>query len=99
MKIVDNPVSALYNANYIGVLAWAIMIGIALRMAKETTKITVSDISEALTKVVRGIISLAPLGIMGLVFTAVTSSGMAIFTEYGKLILLLVGSMLSLIHI
>ena len=95
MKIVDNPVSALYNANYIGVLAWAIMIGIALRMAKETTKITVSDISEALTKVVRGIISLAPLGIMGLVFTAVTSSGMAIFTEYGKLILLLVGSMLA----
>lgn len=95
MKIVDNPVSALYNANYIGVLAWAIMIGIALRMAKETTKITISDISDALTKVVRGIISLAPLGIMGLVFTAVTSSGMAIFTEYGKLILLLVGSMLA----
>ncbi len=95
MKIVDNPVSALYNANYIGVLAWAVMIGIALRMAKETTKITISDISDALTKVVRGIISLAPLGILGLVYSAVTSSGMAIFTEYGKLILLLVGSMLA----
>ncbi len=83
------------NANYIGILAWAIMIGIALRLASESTKITIGDIAEALTKVVRGIISLAPFGILGLVYTAVTSSGLAIFTEYGKLILLLVGSMLA----
>lgn len=59
MKIVDNPVAALMNANYIGILAWAIIIGIALRMAAESTKITIVDISDALTKVVRGIISLA----------------------------------------
>ena len=95
MKIVDNPVAALMNANYIGILAWAIIIGIALRMAAESTKITIVDISDALTKVVRGIISLAPFGILGLVYTAVTSSGIAIFTEYGKLIVLLVGSMLA----
>ena len=95
MKIVDNPVGAMMNANYIGILAWAIMIGIALRLASESTKITIGDIAEALTKVVRGIISLAPFGILGLVYTAVTSSGLAIFTEYGKLILLLVGSMLA----
>ena len=95
MKIVDNPVGAMMNANYIGILAWAIAIGIALRLASESTKITIGDIAEALTKVVRGIISLAPFGILGLVYTAVTSSGLAIFTEYGKLILLLVGSMLA----
>ena len=95
MKIVDNPVGAMMNANYIGILAWAIMIGIALRLASESTKITIGDIAEALTKVVRGIISLAPFGILGLVYTAVTSSGLAIFTEYGKLILFLVGSMLA----
>lgn len=95
MKIVDNPVGAMMNANYIGILVWAIMIGIALRLASESTKITIGDIAEALTKVVRGIISLAPFGILGLVYTAVTSSGLAIFTEYGKLILLLVGSMLA----
>lgn len=95
MKIVDNPVGAMMNANYIGILAWAIVIGIALRLASESTKITIGDIAEALTKVVRGIISLAPFGILGLVYTAVTSSGLAIFTEYGKLILLLVGSMLA----
>lgn len=95
MQIVDNPVSALYNANFIGVLAWAILIGIALRMASDHTKSVVDDISNALTKVVRWIISLAPIGILGLVFTAVTESGMGIFTEYGKLILLLVCSMLA----
>ena len=95
MQIVDNPVSALYNANFIGVLAWAILIGVALRMASDHTKSVVDDISNALTKVVRWIISLAPIGILGLVFTAVTESGMSIFTEYGKLILLLVCSMLA----
>lgn len=95
MQIVDNPVSALYNANFIGVLAWAILIGVALRMASDHTKSVVDDISNALTKVVRWIISLAPIGILGLVFTAVTESGMGIFTEYGKLILLLVCSMLA----
>ena len=95
MKIVDNPVGAMMNANYIGILAWAIVIGIALRLASESTKIALGDIAEALTKVVRGVISLAPFGILGLVYTAVTSSGLAIFTEYGKLILLLVGSMFA----
>ncbi len=96
MQIVDNPVSALYNANFIGVLAWAVLIGVALRMASGHTKSVVDDISNALTKVVRWIISLAPIGILGLVFTAVTESGMGIFTEYGKLILLLVCSMLAM---
>ena len=96
MQVVDNPVSALYNANFIGVLAWAILIGVALRMASGHTKSVVDDISNALTKVVRWIISLAPIGILGLVFTAVTESGMGIFTEYGKLILLLVCSMLAM---
>lgn len=96
MQVVDNPVSALYNANFIGVLAWAVLIGVALRMASGHTKSVVDDISNALTKVVRWIISLAPIGILGLVFTAVTESGMGIFTEYGKLILLLVCSMLAM---
>ena len=94
MNVVENPVSAIANANFIGVLAWAAVFGVALRKASDTTKQVLSNLSSALTQAVRWIISCAPFGILGLVYSAVSENGMSIFTEYGKLLLLLVGCML-----
>ena len=93
-KVFSNPVDALMNANYIGILAWAIVLGIALRAAKQTTKTVFENVAQAITKIVRWIINLAPFGILGLVYTAVSTSGIEIFTTYGSIILLLVGCML-----
>ena len=94
LKIVANPIDALVNANYLGVLAWAVILGIALKKAAPGTKQMLSDASDAVSQAVRWIINLAPFGILGLVFNAVSTSGIQIFTQYGKLILLLVGCML-----
>ncbi len=95
-NMVANPVSAILNANYVGILTWAIIFGIALRqLASEATKNTVKDFSDAVSQAVRWIINCAPFGIMGLVFTSVSTNGLEIFTEYGKLLLLLVGCMLA----
>lgn len=94
-KAVANPVDALLNANYIGVLVWSIILGLALRAASEHTKEALVDFSNAVSKAVRWIINLAPFGIMGLVFTSVSTNGLGIFTDYGKLLLVLVGCMLA----
>ena len=94
MNIVSNPVAALVNANYIGILVWAAMLGVALRTAGDGPKEVFAAISDAVATVVRWIISLAPFGILGLVYNAVATNGMEIFIEYGQLILLLVGCML-----
>ena len=93
MNAVDNPVSALANANYIGVLAWALVIGFALKNAPESTKVMITDFSNALTLVVKWIIDLAPFGIMGLVFATVSEQGVSTLLGYGQLLALLVGSM------
>ena len=93
-NIVDNPVSALMNANYIGILAWAILLGIALRHGSDGTKKILADISDAISMVVRWVIRFAPLGVMGLVFNSIASGGLETLLSYGKLILLLVGTML-----
>ena len=93
-NIVANPIDSLVNANYIGVLFWAVLIGIALRAANESTKNMLNNVSAALSKVVTWIISFAPFGIMGLVYSTVSTNGLSIFTEYGKLLAVLVGSML-----
>jgi serine/threonine transporter len=93
-SIVANPVDALVNANYLGILAWAVMLGVALRAAKAATKDVFHNVADAIGQVVHWIISLAPFGIMGLVFTAVSTNGIEIFTEYGQLLLVLVGCML-----
>lgn len=92
-NIVDNPVNAIANANYIGILAWAILLGVALRHGSEGTKTFIYDIAEAVSQMVRWIIKFAPLGVMGLVFNAVSTNGISIFKDYGKIILLLVGVM------
>ena len=88
------PIGSIVSANYLGVLFWAIVLGFAFKGASDTTKKFLADASEAVTKAVRFVINLAPFGILGLVFSAVSTSGLAIFTEYGKLLLILVGCML-----
>ena len=93
-NIVQNPVTAIASANYVGVLAWAVMLGLALKaFASPSLKVSLQNISDAVSQVVRWIIGLAPFGILGLVFTAVSSSGLTIFGDYGRLLLLLVGTM------
>lgn len=94
LNIVANPVDSLANANYIGILAWAVLLGFGLRVAGKPTKKVFSDISSAISKVVTWIISFAPFGILGLVYSAITENGLSIFTEYGKLLALLIGCML-----
>ena len=94
LNIVANPVSAIINANYIGILSWAVLFGIGLRGANDNTKKFFDDVSTGLSKVVTWIISFAPFGILGLVFNTVSTNGLSIFTEYGKLLAVLVGSML-----
>ncbi len=93
-SIVSNPVDAILNANYIGILAWAIVLGIALRHASDATKNVLADIAEAVSKAVRWVIKLAPLGVMGLVFNSIATSGLSTLLGYGMIILLLVCTML-----
>ena len=93
-NIVQNPITAIGSANYVGVLAWAVMLGLAFKaFASPNLKLSVQNISDTVSQVVRWIIGLAPFGILGLVFTAVSTSGLSIFVDYGRLLLLLVGTM------
>ncbi|KSU88162.1 MULTISPECIES: serine/threonine transporter SstT [Priestia] len=92
-NIVDNPINALMNANYIGILAWAIVLGIALRHAPDTTKNMIGNFSDAISTIVRWVINLAPLGIMGLVFEALVTNGLSALLDYGKLLVVLLGCM------
>lgn len=95
-NIVDNPVNALINANYIGILAWSVVLGLALkRHGSDSTKRMLRDISDAVSQGVRWIINLAPLGVLGLVYQSISSNGLSIFSDYGKLLLVLVGCMLA----
>ena len=94
LTIFSNPIDLLAQGQYLGILFWAIVFGIALKMvASNTTKDVLSDCADAITVVVRGIIQCAPIGIMGLVFSSVSESGLGIFAQYGQLIALLVGCM------
>ena len=94
-SVMSNPVTAIANANYLSILFWAVVIGIALKMvASEQTIGSLRQWADAVSKVVAWIIQCAPFGILGLVYTTVSQSGLEIFTTYGKLLLLLVGCML-----
>ncbi len=93
-NMVSNPVESIINANYVGILTWAIIFGLALRSAKNTTKKVLNDLSKGVSKAVAWIIQFAPFGIMGLVFGTVNEYGLEIFTTYGRLLLVLVGCML-----
>lgn len=94
-SVMSNPVTAIANANYLSILFWAVVIGIALKMvASEQTIGSLRQWADAVSKVVAWIIQCAPFGILGLVYTTVSQSGLEIFTTYGKLLVLLVGCML-----
>ena len=93
-SIIANPVDALAKANYIGILFWAVVFGMALKLASGSTKSMMQDLADGVSKVVRWVIACAPIGIMGLVFSAISTSGMEIFVTYGRLVALLVGTML-----
>ena len=94
LNVVDNPVKAIFNANYIGILAWAIVLGLALKNAPDTTKTMISNFSDAVSKVVTWVIKLAPFGIMGLVIDSITANGLESLLSYGKLLLVLIGCMI-----
>ena len=95
-KMVANPIDAMINANYIGILLWAVILGLALkRIASDETKRMLQDASDAVSQAVRWVINLAPFGIMGLVYSTVSTNGLEIFTKYGRLLALLVGCMLA----
>lgn len=94
VKIVINPLSSLTEGNYLGILFWAIISGVALKdIATENTKTMLQDLANGTSQIVTWIINFAPFGIMGLVFSAVSTSGIDIFTQYGKLLLILAGAM------
>ncbi|WP_427137280.1 serine/threonine transporter SstT [Psychrobacillus psychrodurans] len=93
-NLVANPIDAIVNANYLGILIWAVVLGLALKNANQQTKDMLGNFSDAITKVVQWVINLAPLGIMGLVFDAIVTSGLSALLDYGRLILILVGCML-----
>ncbi|MER1986925.1 MAG: serine/threonine transporter SstT [Solibacillus sp.] len=92
-NVVTNPVTAIMDANYIGILAWALALGIALKGANEATKSVLANLSDAVTKIVTWVISLAPFGIMGLVFDAVVTTGVDALGEYASLLGVLLGAM------
>ena len=95
-NMVTNPMISVSQANYIGILFWAILIGIALKLkASQQTIDIVNDFSEVIMQTVKWVIQFAPFGILGLVFTSVSESGLKVFTTYGHLVLLLVGCMLA----
>ena len=94
LNLVANPVSSLVNANYVGILMWAILLGLAFRAANNMTQNVLKDVADGISTVVTWIINMAPFGIFGLVFNTVSTNGLDIFTTYGKLLLLLVGCML-----
>lgn len=93
MNLVANPVDALVNANYIGILAWAVLLGIALRKAPEGVKVAIESVADAISQIVRWIINCAPFGVLGLVFATISQQGIDSLLSYGKLIVLLVGTM------
>lgn len=93
LNIVDNPVNALVRANYMGVLAWGIGLGIALRRANDSTKNLLADFSHAVSAVVRIVIRFAPLGIMGIVAGTIANTGFGVLADYARLLSLLIGCM------
>lgn len=94
LSIVVNPLDALLNANYIGILVWAIGLGLAFRHSSETTRTVLNDVSAAVTWLVRKVIRCAPLGIFGLVASILATNGFAALWSYASLLALLLGCML-----
>ena len=92
LNIVANPVGSIVEANYIGILAWAVIFGLALKKASDGTKKALENISDAVSQAVRWVINCAPFGIMGLIFNTISEQGLSVLLGYGRLILVIVGS-------
>lgn len=93
LSLIDNPVAALLNGNFLGILMWAIGLGLALRQASDSTKKMVSDLSESVTLIVRWVICMAPIGIFGLVASTIATAGLEALLGYAQLLAVLLGSM------
>ncbi len=94
LSVVDNPVNALLNGNFIGILAWAVALGLTLRHAGEGTRVAVSDLAHGVSTIVRMVIRLAPLGIFGLVAATFAEEGLGALLGYVRLLAVLLGCML-----
>jgi len=94
MQVFDNPVNALVNANYIGLLAWGIGLGLALRHAGEGTRTVLADFAAAITVLVQWVIKLAPIGVFGIVASTLADAGLGVLLDYAHLLAVLVGAML-----
>jgi len=94
LNVVDNPLNAIFKANFIGVLAWSIGLGLALRYASDSTKQVVADFAEGISKIVHVIISFAPFGVFGLVAETLSDRGLAALGGYVQLLFVLIGTML-----
>ncbi|MFZ7130505.1 serine/threonine transporter SstT [Avibacterium avium] len=94
LNVVDNPINALFNANFIGILSWAIGLGLVLRHASDTTKNVMNDLSEGVSKIVHFIISFAPIGVFGLVAETLADKGLGALLDYVRLLCVLIGAML-----
>ena len=93
-KIVDNPFNAVITGNFIGILAWGLGLGFALKKASDSSKVMVHDFAEAISSIVKLVIRFAPLGIMGLVANTVATTGFETLGEFSHLVLVLLGAML-----
>ncbi|MGL5428529.1 MAG: serine/threonine transporter SstT, partial [Cetobacterium sp.] len=99
LNLIENPLKAILNGNYIGILFWSSLLGIFLKSARETTKNCIVDSSEAILKVVKLIIEFTPFGVMGLIFSSVIESGSGGLLSYGKILALLLGCMATVAFI
>jgi serine/threonine transporter len=95
LSVVDNPLHALAEANYIGILAWSVLCGVALHSASDSTKKMIDDLAKAVTKIVQWVIRFAPFGIMGLVANAIGASGLGALLGYVQLLGVLLGAFFS----
>lgn len=94
LQLVDNPIHALQAGNYIGILAWAVGLGVALRYSADSTRTALADLSNAVTRLVRAVIQLAPIGIFGLVAETIAATGLSTLLDYAQLLAVLLGCML-----
>jgi len=93
LKLVDNPVNAMLTANYIGILVWGVLLGVFLHHAAETTRAALHDLSDAITKIVRLVVRLAPIGIFGLVAGNLAEGGLSVLGGYARILTVLLGCM------
>ncbi len=94
LKLVDNPVNAILNANYIGILVWGVLLGVFLHHGSDTTRQVLADLADAVTHIVRIVIRLAPIGIFGLVAGNLAESGLSALGSYARILTVLLSCML-----